>query len=128
MTTEDILTVDLTINVLGYREEDEWVALALEMDLRGYGESFDAALEDLKDLVRMQISFAVQKGQPEMIQKPAEPIWYERFASLRAERLRHLAKSPSDEQSDYQIAGLAIPPADVIASLSGPFQPSSSSL
>ena len=38
---------ELSINVLGYREEGQWVALALEMDLRGYGETFEAALREL---------------------------------------------------------------------------------
>jgi hypothetical protein len=28
---------NVTLNILGYREDNEWVALALEMDLRGYG-------------------------------------------------------------------------------------------
>ena len=34
------------LDVLGYRErEGEWVALALEMDLRGYGATYDQALD-----------------------------------------------------------------------------------
>ena len=64
----------ILLNVLGYREEEAeagWVALALEMDLRGYGTTFEAALEELKELVSMQISFSRFKGQPELIWKPA---------------------------------------------------------
>ena len=63
-----------SLNVLGYREQDEWVALAMEMDLRGYGSTFSEALEELADLVQTQIEFAQFKDQPELIWKPAEPV------------------------------------------------------
>jgi hypothetical protein len=72
----------ITLNVLGYQEEGEWVALALEMDLRGYGETFDEAFADLGDLVRMQIAFSRFKGQPELIWKAADPIWFEKRSSF----------------------------------------------
>jgi len=63
-----------TLNVLGYKDGDEVVALALEMDLRGYGATFDEALDDLKDLVRMQLGFALFKhGSLDMAYFPAAP-------------------------------------------------------
>lgn len=60
------------VNVLGYQEDNEWVALALEMDLRGYGATFEEALAELQDLVNMQISFAHQAGHIESAFFPAE--------------------------------------------------------
>jgi hypothetical protein len=55
------------------REEDgEWVAQSLEMDLQGFGATFDLALEELEELVSIQISFAQFKGQPELIWRPSE--------------------------------------------------------
>jgi hypothetical protein len=68
------------IAVLGYREDGDWVALALEMDLRGYGRTFGEALQELKDLVATQIQFAQFKGQFELMWKPAEAVWFQRFA------------------------------------------------
>ena len=62
---------ELTLSVLGYREEGEWVAVALEMDLRGYGSTFAHAATEL---VATQIYFARFKGQPELIWKPADPV------------------------------------------------------
>jgi hypothetical protein len=111
----------ITLNVLGYQEEGEWVALALEMDLRGYGETFDAALEDLTDLVGMQIGFSRYKGQPELIWKAAEPIWFERFAEVRREYLEALVRESEIVEPEYSIAGLPIPPAHVIESLTRSF-------
>ncbi|HKI86373.1 MAG TPA: hypothetical protein VKA53_06485, partial [Thermoanaerobaculia bacterium] len=49
---------EIKLRVLGYQEDGEWVALALEMDLRGYGETFQGALVELRDLVATQLSFA----------------------------------------------------------------------
>lgn len=68
----------LSLNVLGYWDEQEqaWVALALEMDLRGYGPTFEAAEAELEEVVGMQIRFALFKGQPEMMWKPAEPVYW----------------------------------------------------
>lgn len=114
----DAAIYELTLNVLGYREETGWTALALEMDLRGYGESFKDAVEDLMDLVRMQISFAHFKGQPEMVWKPAEGAWWSLFAQVRRERLEASVAQTSQDEDDYGIAGLRIPPAHEIANFS----------
>jgi hypothetical protein len=111
----------ISLNVLGYREDGEWVALALEMDLRGYGETFLEALEDLKDLVAMQIGFSRFKGQPELLWKPADPIWYERFAEVRREYLDALVLNAEFSHQDYDLAGLPIPPAHIIESFKGEF-------
>jgi hypothetical protein len=113
----------IALNVLGYQEEQgTWVALALEMDLRGYGDTFDEAFEDLTDLVSMQISFSRFKGQPDMIWKPADPIWFERFAETRRDYMEAiLRESPTLSNPEYNIAGLPIPPAHVIDALTNGF-------
>ena len=101
----------LTVNVLGYQEEGEWVALALEMDIRGYGQSFEEALEDLIDLVNMQLSFAEFKDHPEMAFHPAEPVWFSLFAQVRQDRLLHYARPA---EAEYEIAGIPMPSPQVI--------------
>jgi hypothetical protein len=111
----------ITLNVLGYHDEGEWVALALEMDLRGYGETFEDAFKDLEDLVGMQIGFSRFKGQPELIWKAAEPIWFERFAEVRREYLEALVRDSEVTEPEYSIAGLPIPPADVLESFRSSF-------
>lgn len=80
----DVTPGAVVLNVLGYREQEDWVAMALEMDLRGYGQTFREALEELRELVATQIRFAHFKGQAELIWKSAEPVWFERFADVTA--------------------------------------------
>ena len=108
---------EVLINILGYREDGEWVALALEMDLRGYGDTFEAARDDLEELIEMQISFAVEKGAPDSIWKAAESHWFERWAEARRERLLDLWSRGADAlpDDDYRVG--SIPPPHVIAGL-----------
>ena len=94
---------EASLNVLGYREEGDWVALAMEMDLRGYGSTFAEALDDLADLVQTQIDFAHFKGQPELIWKPAEPVWWARFAEAQRAALEAVA-NPSRTPELYFVA------------------------
>jgi hypothetical protein len=101
---------ELTLNVLGY-EDGEWVALALEMDLRGYGPTFQDAVRELTDLVKTQVSFAHFKGQPEMVLKPAEPVWWERYAEVRRDRLDSLIRETSRPATGFEIAEIRLPPA-----------------
>ena len=76
------------IDVLGYREEQNFVALALEMDLRGYGSSFGEALRDLEWQVALQLGFALYKhGAIGMALRPAEAVYLERFAAAKRETI-----------------------------------------
>jgi hypothetical protein len=110
---------DITLSVLGYRDEGEnaWVALALEMDLRGYGSTFDEAVQELNDLVGAQISFARLKNQPEMIWKPAEAVYWRLFEEARRNRLQELVMGSGPSNSDYAVGDLPLPDPHVIASL-----------
>ena len=106
---------DVTVSVLGFQEDGEWCAVALEMDLRGYGKTFDEALEDLNDAMTMQISFAQYKGETDMIFHPADPTYFSLFAQVRNDHITALAKNCPTSDSEYTVAGIPIPPAHVIA-------------
>ena len=112
------------LSVLGYREEGEWVALALEMDLRGYGPTFEVALEELRDLVLMQISFAHSRDQPEMIWKNAEDEYWEEFRRARESQLLTIpSASPAPAAAEVHAGGLTLPPTHLIAAREGRFAP-----
>ena len=105
----------VTVSVLGYHEGEEWCALALEMDLRGYGPTFREALEDLRESMTMQIGFAHFKNELDMIFHPAEPVYFSLYAQVRNDHLMALAKKGSVTESDYAVAGIPIPPPQRIA-------------
>ena len=108
------------MSVLGYREDDQWCALALEMDLRGYGQSFDDALRDLREGITMQIGFALFKNEPAMIFFPADPLYFSLYAQVRNERIMALAAGSStstetEREREFAITGIPIPPARIVA-------------
>ena len=67
---------DLQLSVLIYPNDEVggWTALALEMDIRSYGDTPESALDELGDLVYVQISFALFKRDPSLIWKRADAI------------------------------------------------------
>lgn len=111
-----VLPAELCLSVLGYRDEDvenSWVALALEMDLRGYGNTFEEALKELDELVHLQVCFAGFKNQPELLWKPADLKWIRLFESVREAQLKSLAVSkPSQKKrpawSEYRASGISV--------------------
>ena len=111
------------ISVLGFEEEDQWVAIALEMDLRGYGTTFEEALAELEELVEMQISFSHFKRDPDLIFHPAEPTYWRLYAQVNQYHLRALSNAIEDTAPEYKAGVLSLPPANVIASLSKDFRP-----
>jgi len=115
--------ITLTFDVLGYYEDDEWCALALDMDLRGHGTTFENAIDDLQESIAMQVGFAQFKNDPDLIFRPAEPLYYKLFAEVRGELLRAQAWSENIEISDYQVADIPLPPPHVIAEHKKAFAP-----
>ena len=100
---------DVALSVLGFQEDGEWVALALETDLRGCGATFEEAVKELREVVLLQIGFAQHKGHPEMIWKAADPVWFQLFAQVRQERLGAMTEGAEPSNAPYQVAGLPIP-------------------
>ncbi|MDE0179485.1 MAG: hypothetical protein OXP36_12935 [Gammaproteobacteria bacterium] len=100
----------LTINVLGIREDDAWCAIALEMSLRGYGETFDEALDELHRAVEAQISFAVQHDNVDQVFIPAEPHYFKLYADLKRETMkRRLLDREATGLPDYHVGDLILP-------------------
>lgn len=103
-----------TVSVLGFREDGSWVALALEMDIRGYGDTFEEALEEMAECIDMQVNFSTFKGQPDMIFHPAAPEYFNLFAQVRGDFLRAAATATDTSDMEYQIGGIPVPHPHVI--------------
>jgi hypothetical protein len=70
---------DIQIRVLICKEDGEFAARALELDLIGYGKTESEALEELKRAVEAQISFAHQMRDSSLIGFPAEKEFFDRW-------------------------------------------------
>lgn len=72
-------SLDFHVKVLGIKSVDGFSAVALEMDLWGYGDTKEQAVEDLNDNIRMQISFAMQKNDLSLLERPAPDEYQEMY-------------------------------------------------
>ena len=99
---------NIELSVLGYIEDGEWVALALDMDLRGYGATPEAAESELMDLVRAQFSFAASREEPGLLWFPAERKYWKMFEEARRDSIQRLSLG-TDPTSSHKVGGIPIP-------------------
>ena len=100
----------LTIGVLGVRENRTWCAIALDMSLRGYGQVFEEALDQLRRTVEAQISFAVQHDSVDQVFVPAEPHYFKLYADLKRETIRRrLLEREALDMPDYRVGDMLLP-------------------
>lgn len=107
------LNKTLALRVITYEDDEEQdgtlVALAIDMDLRGYGDSQAEAVEELEGLVDCQLQFAQQQNDLRMAFFPADKKYYDMFAEAQdsqekegaqwRQRLEHLGALDEEEGS-----------------------------
>jgi|KBSMisStaDraftv2_1062788.scaffolds.fasta_scaffold844539_2 hypothetical protein len=97
-------TKTFEVSVIAFRDGSDWTALALEMNLRGYGPTVKEAIDDLVEMLVAQVSFAVQKGHPESVWNRAEEKYWRMFEEVR--RNRFVAEISGNEPSADRIADM----------------------
>jgi hypothetical protein len=99
----------LCFRVLGYLAKDgAWAAHCLETDLVGYGKTFNAALGKLQELTEMQVSFALFKNQPSLLDRPAPVEIIEAYTTLYRSVLQSFAID-KDVSKRHRVANLPWP-------------------
>lgn len=78
----------INVSVLGFEEEGRWCAMALEMSLCGYGDTYEEAVKDLKAAMTAQIEFTLSQGDMDQLLFPAEPDYFEQYNDAKKEALR----------------------------------------
>ena len=102
--------IEFSLRVLGYREEDgTWAAHCLETDLVGYGKDFEEAFANLRELTEMQISFALQTDQPNLLDRPAPPEILEKYLAISRAILSNYPKRRKSSTEDM-VATIILPP------------------
>jgi hypothetical protein len=92
------------VSVIVFRDGSVWTALALEMDIRGYGASRKAAVDDALSMITAQVSFAVQTGHAESVWKRAEEKYWQMWENAR--RNQFIAEISGSEAPADEIADL----------------------
>jgi len=105
------------INVLGVREDGMWCAIALEMSLRGYGETFKDALKNLREAIVAQVAFAIKNQTVDSIFIPAEPHYFKRYKDLKHKALKsRFLNRVQPEYADYRVGSLPVPQPKAVLS------------
>ena len=101
----------VALSILGVRENGTWCAIALEMSLRGYGKTFEEALDNLKETIIVQVQYAREHhNNIEHILIPAEPRYFKIYKTQKREYLKNIFSNrmPS-QQSKYMARAMPIP-------------------
>src|SRR2546421_748889 len=79
---------DFQIRVLLSRDDGKCVAHALEMDLVAYGKTEKETIRELTNLVRNQISFAMEKQEDHLMYFRAPNEYFEQWEKAHAAALQ----------------------------------------
>ena len=82
------------------------------MSLRGYGTTFEEALDALHRAIEAQVSFAVQHDTLEQVFIPADPHYFKLYADMKREALkRKLLHREQPVLPDYRVGDILLPAA-----------------
>jgi hypothetical protein len=79
---------NLQLRVLLYHEDKEWVARSLELDLLGYGKTWEEAVEELKAAILAQMSFARKMNDDSLLPFPADKEYFDRWEDAQRKAIR----------------------------------------
>jgi len=102
---------EVSLSVLGYVEDGDWIAHALEFDIVGVGETFEQAIEALQEAIELQMSYAHFKEDPSLIFHRAPEKLFEQYQKAKDEALfQQIAKCQVEEGIDrIRAGGIPIP-------------------
>lgn len=85
----------LAFNVLVKREDGEWIAHCLELDIVATGNTPNAAVKDIKSLILAQVSTAIENENMEYLYHPApQEVWQEYARAKRLSSRKEEATPP----------------------------------
>ena len=97
------MTTELTTRVLGMRTSDCFAAVALDIDVWGYGESRSEALLNLQEHINMHVKYLVRAKKAELFHRPTLEQYYSMYQLCIVARIRN------KEMTDCWVDQLAIP-------------------
>ena len=85
-------------------EGNKWCAVALEMDIWGFGNTAEEAMKDLDELVEIQIEFAAGKKRLSVLDHPADKKWFQLWDKKREEEIKRASNLSSVPSLDKIIS------------------------
>ena len=116
-----------TIRTIGFRDpeaEDQFCVVGLDVDIRGYGETYEQAEKEFLSLLKAQIDFAIEKNKPELVFFQAEQKYFDLYNQALAEKIHFeamrrkavvgrfagiYASTFKKDKTNYEVSSVAIP-------------------
>lgn len=114
---------DIQFRVLICKEDGEFVARALEMDLLGTGATEAAAVEHLHEAIAAQLSFATQQNSPEIINFNSDPAYFERWETAQKEAIKGIVSGDKPVKISTRAVLITITGSELRAMRSHQFEP-----
>lgn len=89
-----------TIKVIGYREDDLWYALGLEVSILGHGKTFEEAVGLLEELIQDQIEFCNENAMSYHYR--SEEKYFQLYKELK-DRESRTENAKSDKSITYSL-------------------------
>ncbi|MGC3961337.1 MAG: hypothetical protein QM813_26440 [Verrucomicrobiota bacterium] len=109
----DKATYDIHLRVLVCKEDSEFVARALEMDLIGYGKTEAEAIEELKGNIEAQVSFSNQINAEELLARAADQEYFERWEKAQKMAIRGIVLEDKPVQLKARAVILSFSKSDI---------------
>lgn len=109
----DKTTYEIQIRVLVCKEDSEYVARALEMDLLGYGKTQAEAIEELKRAIEAQLTFSHQKNAKNLLEFPADEEYFERWENAQKMAIRGIVLDDKPVRLSARAVILSFSEADI---------------
>ncbi len=109
----DTHVYNIQIRVLIYQEDGEFVARALEMDLLGYGKSETEAVEELKQCIECQLTFAHQMNDESLLEFKAEGEFFEQWEQAQQKALKGMILSDKPVKLSAKACVISFTPSEL---------------
>ncbi|MDP3859023.1 MAG: hypothetical protein Q8Q73_14820 [Stagnimonas sp.] len=98
----------ITVNIVTMRQGKEWISTVLEMDLQAVGATRDESLGTVREMFIHQVAFAVQKKEPALIFRHAEPYYWELFHEHRRRLLSAMVTGQPSNDDDVHVDSMPV--------------------
>ncbi|MBE0478993.1 hypothetical protein IBX65_07765 [Candidatus Aerophobetes bacterium] len=78
--------ISSSLHILGYKENDKYIAHCLEFDIVSEGTTHKEAIENLKELVYSYLQFAMEYNLEQFTWKPAPKIFWDTFNKIHKKK------------------------------------------
>lgn len=108
----DIHIFNIPLHTLLHREDDIWVAHALDVDVMSQGDTREEALEMVMDAIICKASFSIQRGHENYFNR-APKKYFEQWEKAQASQLHRAVSGQEGARLKFEAVFIEMEPAAI---------------